>query len=198
MCVQINKGWWPWGQNIVRFFVLFRSSSPDSQNVSVQLSVKLPIIACRLEALISTEAVKSFKDSTKDESWTKLGWFSFNEAMKSSISSLLDNILLMLLNTWDLCKNEWSEELNRIPQHFMAICCKAEPIGSRTIRSAMVCSRVWNVFGNGYTASPARATSDKGCSQTFNSYNKCEYTYFSNNLFFIYNEVYHEGRIPKY
>lgn len=52
------------GHVMVRLFVLFRSSSPDSQNVSVELSVRLPTIACLEDALISIMFVKSFNAST--------------------------------------------------------------------------------------------------------------------------------------
>ena len=48
---------------------LYLSSSPDSQNVSVELSVRLPTIACLLEALISMLGVRSFKVSTQLVTW---------------------------------------------------------------------------------------------------------------------------------
>ena len=51
--------------NIVQYAVNYLSSSPDSQKVSVELSVRLPIIACLLDALISTLLVRSLNVSTK-------------------------------------------------------------------------------------------------------------------------------------
>jgi hypothetical protein len=60
----------------------------------------------------------------------------------------------------------WSDCVKRSPQHLMAICWSAEPIGSNSMRSAIVCSRVWNVEGRGWTASPAILMSLNGCSHT--------------------------------
>lgn len=51
---------------IVMLFVLFLSSSPLSQNVSVELSVNDPTIACREETFNSAPGVKSFKASTME------------------------------------------------------------------------------------------------------------------------------------
>lgn len=53
------------------FLVLFLSSSPDSQKVSVEPSVKLPIMAGRLEVFMSTMLVKSFKHITMHNSYQK-------------------------------------------------------------------------------------------------------------------------------
>jgi hypothetical protein len=79
-----------------------------------------------------------------------------------------DNHRLILITTsdTDLCRNMWSDCVKRSPQHLMAICWRAEPIGSKSMRSAIVCSRVWNVEGRGWTASPAMLMSLSGCSQT--------------------------------
>jgi hypothetical protein len=56
----------PYNLILLNAYVLnYLSSSPDSQNVSVELSVRLPTIACRLDALISILAVKSFNVSTQ-------------------------------------------------------------------------------------------------------------------------------------
>ena len=48
--------------------LLFRSSSEDSQKVSVELSLRLPTIATRLETFNSKLQVKSMMLSTKVES----------------------------------------------------------------------------------------------------------------------------------
>lgn len=60
----------------------------------------------------------------------------------------------------------WSDWVKRSPQHLIAICWSADPIGSNSMRSAIVCSRVWNVEGRGWTASPAILMSLSGCSHT--------------------------------
>jgi hypothetical protein len=75
-------------------------------------------------------------------------------------------LILMTTSDTDLCRNMWSDCVKRSPQHLMAICWRAEPIGSKSMRSAIVCSRVWNVEGRGWTASPAMLMSLNGCSQT--------------------------------
>lgn len=58
----------PFTQLIVMLFVLFLSSSPDSQNVSVEPSVRLPIMAGRLDVLMSTTLVRSFRQVTTQSS----------------------------------------------------------------------------------------------------------------------------------
>lgn len=129
MCTYtiLGKAWAP--QTIVITLVLLRSSSPDSQNVSVELSVRLPIIACLLEALISTLDVRSFKASTQPLTCCETvdWWLSCILIVISSSSSDRDKILLMLLNTWLLCRNMWSAGVNRIPQHRIAACCSGDP-----------------------------------------------------------------------
>lgn len=58
----------PFTQLNVMLLVLFLSSSPDSQKVSVEPSVRLPIMAGRLEVLMSTTLVRSFKQVTRQRS----------------------------------------------------------------------------------------------------------------------------------
>jgi hypothetical protein len=73
---------------------------------------------------------------------------------------------LTFLDVTCLCRNMWSDWVNLKPQHRIAICWSAEPMGNSNMRSAMVCSRVWNVDGRGWTASPAMLMSLSGCSHT--------------------------------
>lgn len=58
----------PFTQLMVMLFVLFLSSSPDSQKVSVEPSVRLPIMAGRLDVLMSTTLVRSFRQVTRHRS----------------------------------------------------------------------------------------------------------------------------------
>lgn len=58
----------PFTQLMVMLLVLFLSSSPDSQKVSVEPSVKLPIMAGRLDVLMSTTLVRSFRQVTRHRS----------------------------------------------------------------------------------------------------------------------------------
>lgn len=53
---------------MVMLLVLFLSSSPDSQKVSVEPSVRLPIMAGRLDVLMSTTLVRSFRQVTRHRS----------------------------------------------------------------------------------------------------------------------------------
>lgn len=86
-----------------------------------------------------------------------------------NMSMLLDEMLKKVATTTHLCRNPWSECLNRIPQHLTAICCRAEPMGSSSMRSATACRRAWKAEGRGRTASPPTARSLRGCSQTRSS-----------------------------
>lgn len=58
----------PFTQLIVMLLVLFLSSSPDSQKVSVEPSVRLPIMAGRLDVLMSTTLVRSLRQVTRQRS----------------------------------------------------------------------------------------------------------------------------------
>lgn len=59
----------PFTQLMVMLLVLFLSSSPDSQKVSVEPSVRLPIMAGRLDVLMSTTLVRSFREVTRQRSY---------------------------------------------------------------------------------------------------------------------------------
>lgn len=59
----------PFTQLMVMLLVLFLSSSPDSQKVSVEPSVRLPIMAGRLDVLMSTTLVRSFRQVTRQRSY---------------------------------------------------------------------------------------------------------------------------------
>lgn len=58
----------PFTQLMVTLLVLFLSSSPDSQKVSVEPSVRLPIMAGRLDVLMSTTLVRSLRQVTRQRS----------------------------------------------------------------------------------------------------------------------------------
>lgn len=48
----------------------------------------------------------------------------------SGTSSTLESTVLMLANTLLCIRNDWSSGWNWRHQHFMAICCTADPIGN--------------------------------------------------------------------
>lgn len=55
-------------------------------------------------------------------------------------------------------------------RYLRAICWSELPLGRDIIRSEMVWSRRWKVWGSGWAASPAMMMSDRGCSQTPKSF----------------------------
>ena len=86
------------------------------------LPVRLPIIACLLEALSSATEVSSFKHSTLPAPGPCSS--TLFPALSPHSSSDLDNMALMLLNTWHLWRNTWSDGRNFRHQQRTAICYK--------------------------------------------------------------------------
>lgn len=88
----------PFTQLMVMLLVLFLSSSPDSQKVSVEPSVRLPIMAGRLDVLMSTTLVRSFKQVTRQRSCTRYKRiYQVKSWQMSKLRSWLLNTLLIFL-----------------------------------------------------------------------------------------------------
>lgn len=68
-CTDTFDAFMPFTQLMVMLLVLFLSSSPDSQKVSVEPSVRLPIMAGRLDVFMSTTLVRSFRQVTRHRSY---------------------------------------------------------------------------------------------------------------------------------
>jgi len=135
----------PWGRYCgkrvaINHLALFLSSSPDSQKVSVELSLRLPIIACRLDTFSSRFAVTSTNFSTEpSDSQRLLALFSVVFAAALSSSSDLERIRLMVEKTWERCRNWWSEGRNLMPQQVIAICAnKRQIIRSNSFNSILL------------------------------------------------------------